>query len=453
MKRPSLALVGVLFVLAITFSSQARKTTTLLQSIQPVSANDLELMLQAVEQTTPLPATQAPESGTFYTVQHAGDWPPFPDNTMNLPFWSIGDGYYVLDDRNVDYAALQAEAEAAALLSEPASLNSGSSMMMAMSLASSYSYDNTVYLTNLVVSAAGYQPMTASFSIGGGTNFVPYDILMTTNLLKKVSDWNWLGIGYTSNRYTFNNQPADMAFYALAKPSKTMIVGWGDDSYEQCDPPSGLTNTVVIATGEFHSVAVKEDGTVVQWGYDFGGVPADLTNAVTVDAGYEDSIAVRSNGTVVVWGANTYGETNVPANLSGVKAVGAGWAHNVALLTNGTVTAWGNNYYGQTNVPADLTNVTAISVCSFHSLALKSNGMVEGWGYNFDNEIISPAGLSNVVAIAAGLQHSLALKADGTVTAWGDNSAGQNDVPVGLSNVVAITAGWWHARPCRMTAR
>ena len=223
------------------------------------------------------------------------------------------------------------------------------------------------------------------------------------------------------------------------------VWGWGDNSYGQCDPPPGLTNVAALATGEFHSDAVGDNGSVIQWGYNFGDVPADLTNAIAVAAGYEDSIAVRSDGTVVAWGANTYGETNVPANLAGVKAVAAGWEHNVALLTNGTVVAWGLNEFGQTNVPPDLTNVMAISACSFHNLALKSDGTVEGWGYNYENEIVAPAGLSNVVAIAAGFEHSLALKADGTVTAWGDDSAGQCDVPLGLSNVMAVAAGWWHS--------
>jgi hypothetical protein len=223
------------------------------------------------------------------------------------------------------------------------------------------------------------------------------------------------------------------------------VTGWGNDDYGQLDRPAGLANAAVIATGEFHSVAVKDDGSVVQWGYDWGDVPVNLTNAVTVAAGYEHSIAVRADGTVVTWGYSNSVANVVPANLSGVKAVAAGWEHNVALLTNGTMTAWGDNYYGQTNVPAGLTNVTAVSACSFHSLALKGDGTVVGWGYNYEDEIIAPAGLSNVVAIATGFEHSLALKANGTVVAWGDNSVGQCNVPAGLSNVMAIAAGWWHS--------
>jgi hypothetical protein len=263
--------------------------------------------------------------------------------------------------------------------------------------------------------------------------------------------------GATASNYSFQASESGVYSVAITNAAGNTNVSWnvtvlypgslwawGDDAYGQSDVPAG-TNFAVIATGEFHSVAVNDDGSVVQWGYDFGQVPPDLTNAVTAAAGYEHSIAVRSDGTVVAWGANTYGETNVPANLFGVKAVAAGWEHNVALLTNGTVVAWGDNYFGQTNVPADLTNVIEISACSFHNLALKSDGTVEGWGYNYDGITTPPAGLSNVVAIAAGFEHSLALKSDGTVVAWGANDYGQCNVPTGLSNVMAIAAGWYHS--------
>ncbi len=240
------------------------------------------------------------------------------------------------------------------------------------------------------------------------------------------------------------------------------VMSWGDDSYGQCDTPLGLTNAAVIAAGEYHSVAVKDNGSVVQWGYDWADVPANLTNAVAVAAGYNHSIAVRNDGTVVTWGYSNSPANVVPANLSGVKAVAVGWKHNVALLTNGTVMAWGDNSEGQTDIPAGLTNVTAISACYYHNMALNSDGTVVAWGNYFEivepaddgmvvgwgddfGENIAPAGLSNVVAIAAGFEHDLALKADGTVVAWGANAYGQTNVPPGLSNVMAIAVGYSHS--------
>jgi alpha-tubulin suppressor-like RCC1 family protein len=60
-----------------------------------------------------------------------------------------------------------------------------------------------------------------------------------------------------------------------------------------------MTITLSIAAGDFHSVAAREDGSVVQWGYPWPGVPTDLTNAIAVSAGSDFSLALRRDGTVV----------------------------------------------------------------------------------------------------------------------------------------------------------
>src|ERR1700739_2154907 len=70
------------------------------------------------------------------------------------------------------------------------------------------------------------------------------------------------------------------------------------------------------------NVLAWEAGT----GYGIGqygetNVPADLTNAVEIAAGGFHSLALRQDGTVVAWGDNNFGQTNVPAGLSNVIAV------------------------------------------------------------------------------------------------------------------------------------
>ncbi len=227
------------------------------------------------------------------------------------------------------------------------------------------------------------------------------------------------------------------------------VAAWGNNDYGQLDWPASASNVIAVAAGEFHSVVVREDGSVLQWGYEWDDVPASLTNAIAVAAGYDHTIALRDNGTVAAWGDAGNYANNVPTNLTGVKAIACGWHHNVALLTNGNVTAWGLNGaelgWHLTEVPANLTNATAIAAGALHSLALRTDGTVVGWGYSDAGQTNVPSGLSNVVGIAAGGSHSLALKADGTVTAWGLNSSGQCSVPSGLSNVMAIAAGWAHS--------
>jgi hypothetical protein len=81
-------------------------------------------------------------------------------------------------------------------------------------------------------------------------------------------------------------------------------------------------------------------------------------------------MALKQDGTVVAWGYNVAGQTNVPAGLSNVIAISAGYYHNMALRSNGTIVAWGENGHAQTIVPAGLSNVIAISAGAYHSMAL-----------------------------------------------------------------------------------
>jgi hypothetical protein len=239
---------------------------------------------------------------------------------------------------------------------------------------------------------------------------------------------------------------AVLAIFALAAV--------GDDSLGQTDVPEIATNTIAIAAGGWHNLALRVDGSVVAWGNDFNGqcdVPLELTDALAIAAGGYHSLAIRRDGTVLAWGANDYGQTNVPVGLSKVLAIAAGTWHNLALRMDGTVTAWGDNAHNETNVPPGLTNVTAIAASGSHCLALKSDGTVVAWGDNTDDvgtfvgESDVPAGLSNVIAIAAGQYHSLAVKSDGSVVAWGANGDGQCSVPAGLSNIVALAGGGAHS--------
>jgi hypothetical protein len=83
----------------------------------------------------------------------------------------------------------------------------------------------------------------------------------------------------------------------------------------------GLTGAVAIAAGNFHSLALKSDGTVWAWGNNFYGELGDgttthrsspvqvigLTGVVAVDGGYCYSLALKSDGTVWAWGWNYIG--------------------------------------------------------------------------------------------------------------------------------------------------
>jgi alpha-tubulin suppressor-like RCC1 family protein len=181
-------------------------------------------------------------------------------------------------------------------------------------------------------------------------------------------------------------------------------------------------------------VALKSDGTVIAWGRNDEGqatVPSGLSNVVDVASGEYHNLALKADGTVTGWGWNGVGQTTIPAGLSNVVAIAASGLHSLALIADGTVTGWGWNEVGQTDV-GGLSNVVALAGGLEHNLALKSDEAVVGWGSNKawansecqflghpgcirepSGQIDIPPGLSNVVAIAAGNFHSLALKTDG----------------------------------------
>jgi hypothetical protein len=225
--------------------------------------------------------------------------------------------------------------------------------------------------------------------------------------------------------------------------------------------PGGLSGVTAIAANAYHSLALKNDGSVVAWGCGFPtdsgqcSVPGGLSGVTAIAAGAYHSLALKNDGTVVAWGCgaiNNVGQCDVPGGLSGVTAIAAGFSHSLALKGDGSVVAWGcgvpSGNYGQCSVPVGLSGVTAVAASHYDSLAVKNDGTVVAWGCGAGSldfgQCGVPGGLTGVTAIAAGEAHSLALKGDGTVVAWGCGAAdlGQCSVPSGLCHATAISAAF-----------
>jgi alpha-tubulin suppressor-like RCC1 family protein len=304
------------------------------------------------------------------------------------------------------------------------------------------------------------------------------------------------------------------------------VVAWGSNCCDLTNVPvAARSGVTAIAAGRRHTVALKNDGTVVAWGWNYNaqvtGTPTTnapysttaspvtlggqvLSGVTAIAAGDDYTVALKNDGSVVAWGYNDFGQvTGTPPTeapyyaiaspvtlegqvLSGVTGIAAGYSHTVALKNDGSVVAWGNTYHGETTVPvAAQSGVTAIAAGFGHTVALKNDGSVVAWGYNRDGQvtgtptfddppsaIASPVTLegqvlSGVTAIAASAawlaplgdpgSHTVALKNDGTVVAWGYNPSGQvtgtpttdvsaiaSPVTLGgqvLSGVTAIAAG------------
>jgi alpha-tubulin suppressor-like RCC1 family protein len=293
------------------------------------------------------------------------------------------------------------------------------------------------------------------------------------------------------------------------------LKGWGWNNYGQLDngfatdqaqaTPErvSLNGVVSIGAGQYHSLAVRRDGSVWGWGKNSGGQLGDgtttdrsspvqvvgLTGAVAVAGGWDHSIALRGDGTVWAWGANYAGQLGdgttasalVPRRVPGLTdiiAIAANRSQSFALADDGTLWGWGYNGYGQlgdgtttdrSSPVAVLSGVTAVAAGYLHTLALRSDGTVWAWGANYFGQLglgtqtpFEPtpqhvSALPSVSALGAGYDHSLAVAADGTVYAWGYNQYGQagdsslveavlapTHVP-GLTGIVAVAGGLYHS--------
>jgi alpha-tubulin suppressor-like RCC1 family protein len=282
-----------------------------------------------------------------------------------------------------------------------------------------------------------------------------------------------------------------------------------------------LTDVVAISEGRYHSLALKSDGTVWSWGRNNNGqlgnnsAPTEsdtpvqvhgvgdsgfLSGVVAISTGNYFSVALRADGTVVAWGQNDNGqlgdntitERDTPVQvhgaadsgfLSNIKAVAAN-RHQVTTLKNdGTMWSWGSNTDGELgdgtqterHTPVQvhgvgdsgfLSGVAEIGMAGHHGMAIKADGTFYDWGRNSngqlgDNKAANPektpvqvfgVGGSGFLtageAIVGGDHFNLAVRSDGTLAAWGEGGGGQlgdgggveRDTPVKVDQTSGLTA-------------
>ena len=253
-----------------------------------------------------------------------------------------------------------------------------------------------------------------------------------------------------------------------------------------------------LASGTYHILALKDDGTVWAWGGNqYGAVgngnTADrrtayripgLNDIVSISAGGYHSLALKSDGTVWAWGWNYHGQLGdgttvnrltpiqVPG-LTDVAAIAGGSHHTVVLKNDGTVWECGVIDIDGTcsSVPVrktELSGIVAAAAGNSFSLAVKSDGTVWAWGGNHYGQLgdgttddrntpVQVSGLNGTAQVDASFfGHSMALKHDGSVWSWGNNSSGQLGdaseenrlLPVrvhNLAGVDTIGSGFWHS--------
>lgn len=267
---------------------------------------------------------------------------------------------------------------------------------------------------------------------------------------------------------------------------------------------SNLSNIIAVAAGDGNSIALKNDGTVWTWGINENGelgtgstmwsessasmVP-NLTGIIQISSGARHLLALKDDGTIWSWGYNYNGElgigsntnSDIPVQVQGITnaiSISAKGFLSMALLSDGTLRSWGKNDYGalgagipnNSNIPVNvlsLTNVVSIHCGAGFAIAVLSDSTKWAWGYNAEGQLGNgtttglyipteiPA-LFDIQSFNMGWYNSFGVKSDGSIWAWGHNGYGSigngtanstNSSPVeivGLANIISIGGGSRH---------
>jgi alpha-tubulin suppressor-like RCC1 family protein len=251
--------------------------------------------------------------------------------------------------------------------------------------------------------------------------------------------------------------------------------GTGLAVYNSPSPVASLSNVALVASGQWHSCALLQAGTVKCWGQNVHGglgngtgldsdIPVDVTGlsgVTSISLGRSDSCALLADKTVSCWGFGYPPAPTQIAGLTNVTTISSGLQQSCAVLADGTVKCW--NFQNTPSTIIGLTNVRSVSLGGTHACALLVGGSVRCWGTNTYGELgdgtqttsyvpVTAIGISGATSVATGEISSCVVLADSTVKCWGDTlfgfAAGGNYqislIPIaigGLSNVASLSAG------------
>jgi alpha-tubulin suppressor-like RCC1 family protein len=333
-----------------------------------------------------------------------------------------------------------------------------------------------------------------SFSSGGGTFSI------------RMQAVNAFGPGRLTEFDTGNQIYTGAELYAWGEGSNGRL---GDNTVVSKSSPvqvGALQTWSQVASGsQYHSAAIKTDGTFWMWGRNFTGQIGDgttitrsspvqvgaLTNWSQPAVGGGHMLAVKTDNSLWAWGNNASGQLgqNIAGNTSSPVQVGiltnwaqvtAGSDHSIAVKTSGTLWSWGFNHIGQLgqNIATtinrsspvqigSLTNWSRVSEFYQSASAIKTDGTLWSWGLNAfgmigDGTVVRRSSPVQVGAfttwsdVAKGTHHTVAVTVNGALWSWGSGQYGQiganntifRSLPIQvgtLTNWSQISAGFSHS--------
>ena len=212
----------------------------------------------------------------------------------------------------------------------------------------------------------------------------------------------------------------------------------------QSTPVKIMEDVSSVATGVFHSMAIRTDGSLWSWGGNFAGVIGNgkettfidfeikedndatipikiMENIVYIAAGWQTSFAIDSYGVLWGWGSNSFGQLGdgtTKNRLAPVKimddviSVSAGFAHTLALKSDGSLWAWGENRFGEIGDGTEKIRLKPVKI--MYNVVVIETGLSAGpTDYDFDG-----------TSTSAG--RSFAIRTNGSLWGWGLMHHGEN---------------------------
>lgn len=213
--------------------------------------------------------------------------------------------------------------------------------------------------------------------------------------------------------------------------------------------------------------AIKADGSLWMWGYNYYGrigdgttIPKNSPTKIGTDTWQfvvsctRQTLAIKTNGTLWGWGYNQFGQLGDGSNINKLTPTQIGtdndwrmvstsnYGYTLAIKLNGTLWAWGNNGLGQLGDGTNISKLTPIQIGTDtnwksvysgtnFSMAIKTDGTLWTWGDNrygqlgngsYVNKLVpTQIGTDNDWIAAQASAGAHAIKSNGTLWAWGSN--------------------------------
>ena len=218
--------------------------------------------------------------------------------------------------------------------------------------------------------------------------------------------------------------------YSLAIKNDGTLWAWGNNKNGQLGDGTTINKTVpskigsdadwqLISAGFNHSLAIKVSGSLWAWGNNnnsqLGNSGGNMFYPIQVgidtdwrlagaggSTSFQHSVAIKKDGTLWQWGFLGGFLSGVPEQLGNEKIwekLSVGSAHNLALKTDGSIWSWGSNWYGKlgtgstggsSDLPIKISSTNdwlEIAAGQDHSIAIKKDGSLWSWGRNIHGEL------------------------------------------------------------------